>query len=151
LAPSETNFINTAAEAIRFVNYFHTSSFKIILDVKAMSSEAIAIPEIIKSSWPHFAYFHANDRNLKGPGFGDVISNRSRPPCTTWATKVLFRSKCLSLRKARSHRQSQYRVLTENIRSSQGVDRATQFRDGPSARNCPKGPDYSLDILPRSE
>ena len=27
---------------------------------------------IIRESWPHFAHFHANDRNLKGPGFGDV-------------------------------------------------------------------------------
>ena len=72
LAPSETNFINTAAEAIRFVNQFRSPSFKIILDVKAMSSESKPIPQIIEESWPHFAYFHANDKNLKGPGFGDV-------------------------------------------------------------------------------
>src|SRR6266481_1623490 len=72
LSPAETNFINTAAEAIRFVRHFHSPSFKIILDVKAMSSEAKPIPQIIQESWPHFAYFHANDVNLKGPGFGDV-------------------------------------------------------------------------------
>lgn len=72
LAPSETNFINTAAEAIRFVSENPSPFFKIILDVKAMSSEAKSIPAIIRESWPHFAYFHANDRNLKGPGFGDV-------------------------------------------------------------------------------
>lgn len=72
LAPSETNFINTAAEAIRFVKEIPSPNFKIILDVKAMSSEAKTIPEIIRESTPHFAYFHANDRNLKGPGFGDV-------------------------------------------------------------------------------
>ncbi len=72
LAPSETNFINTAAQAIQFVQQFATPNFKIILDVKAMSSETRPIPEIIRDSWPHFAYFHANDANLKGPGFGDV-------------------------------------------------------------------------------
>jgi len=72
LAPSETNFINTAAEAIRFVQQLHTPHFKIILDVKAMCSETKAIPEIIRESWPHFAYFHANDENLKGPGFGEI-------------------------------------------------------------------------------
>ncbi len=72
LAPSETNFINTAEEAIRFVKQLHSPSFKIILDVKAMSSEAKPIPQIIRESWPHFAYFHANDKNLKGPGFGEV-------------------------------------------------------------------------------
>ena len=37
-----------------------------------MCSEAKPIPQIIRESWPHFAYFHANDKNLKGPGFGEV-------------------------------------------------------------------------------
>ena len=72
LAPSETDFINTAAEAIEFVKPFSSRAFKIILDVKAMSSESKAIPDIIRESAPHFAHFHANDKNLKGPGFGDV-------------------------------------------------------------------------------
>ena len=72
LAPMETNFINTAAAAIEFVKPFNSPAFKIILDVKAMSSEAKPIPQIIRESWPHFAHFHANDKNLKGPGFGDV-------------------------------------------------------------------------------
>jgi len=72
LAPTETNFINTAAEAIRFVRQLDSPSFKIILDVKAMCSETKPVPQIIRDSWPHFAYLHANDPNLKGPGFGDV-------------------------------------------------------------------------------
>ena len=72
LAPSETNFINTARQAIDFVTQLHTPHFRIILDVKAMCSEARPIPEIIRESWPNFAYLHANDKNLKGPGFGDV-------------------------------------------------------------------------------
>jgi sugar phosphate isomerase/epimerase len=72
LAPAETNFINTAAEALQFVQQLPSPRFKIILDVKAMCSESKPIPQIIRESWPHFAHFHANDRNLKGPGFGDV-------------------------------------------------------------------------------
>lgn len=72
LAPAETNFINTAAEAIEFVQPFNSRAFQIIIDVKAMSSEAKPIPQIIRESAPHFAHFHANDKNLKGPGFGDV-------------------------------------------------------------------------------
>ncbi len=72
LAPVETNFINTAAEAIQFVQRMASPTFKIILDVKAMCSEAKPIPQIIRDSWPHFAHFHANDKNLKGPGFGEV-------------------------------------------------------------------------------
>jgi len=72
LSPVETNFINTAAEAIEFVKPFNSPAFKIILDVKAMCSEAKPIPQIIRESSPHFAHFHANDKNLKGPGFGEV-------------------------------------------------------------------------------
>jgi sugar phosphate isomerase/epimerase len=72
LAPLETNFINTAAEALQFVQRVPSPRFKIILDVKAMCSESKPIPQIIHDSWPHFAHFHANDRNFKGPGFGDV-------------------------------------------------------------------------------
>ncbi|MCP5521517.1 MAG: sugar phosphate isomerase/epimerase [Verrucomicrobiales bacterium] len=72
LAPVETNFINTAEEAVRFIRQFDSPAMKIILDVKAMSSESKPVPQIIRESWPHFGYFHANDVNLKGPGFGDV-------------------------------------------------------------------------------
>ena len=72
LAPAETNFVNSAAEALQFVQQLSSPHFKIILDVKAMCSEEKPIPTIIRESWPHFAHFHANDRNLKGPGFGDV-------------------------------------------------------------------------------
>jgi len=72
LAPAETNFINTAEEAIKFASQFQSPNFKIILDVKAMCSEDKPIPQIIHESWPHFGHFHANDKNLKGPGFGDV-------------------------------------------------------------------------------
>jgi len=73
LSPAETNFINTAAEAIEFTRQFNSRALKIILDVKAMCSEQEPIPRIIRQSWPHFAHFHANDKNLKGPGFGEVL------------------------------------------------------------------------------
>jgi sugar phosphate isomerase/epimerase len=72
LAPTETNFINTASQAIQFAGQFHSPGMKIILDVKAMSWESEPIPQIIRAAWPHFAHFHANDKNLKGPGFGEI-------------------------------------------------------------------------------
>ena len=72
LSPVETNFVNTAAEGIRFARQFNSPAMSVIIDVKAMCSEAKPIPQIIRDSAGQFAYFHANDRNLKGPGFGDV-------------------------------------------------------------------------------
>ncbi len=72
LAPAETNFINTAAEGIRFAAQFGSPAMSIILDVKAMCSEEKPIPQIIAESAGRFAYFHANDANLKGPGFGEI-------------------------------------------------------------------------------
>ncbi|MEX2045222.1 MAG: sugar phosphate isomerase/epimerase [Opitutus sp.] len=72
LAPVETNFVNTAEEGRRFAAQFRSRGMSIILDVKAMSSEAKPVPKIIRESAGKFEYFHANDTNLKGPGFGDV-------------------------------------------------------------------------------
>lgn len=72
LAPAETDFINTAAEARRFAAQFGSPAMKIILDVKAMSSEGRPIPDIIRESAGAFAHFHANDPNLRGPGFGET-------------------------------------------------------------------------------
>lgn len=72
LAPSETDFVNTAAEAIRFAGLFGSRAISVILDVKAMSSEAMPVADVIRASRGAFSYFHANDRNLKGPGFGEV-------------------------------------------------------------------------------
>jgi sugar phosphate isomerase/epimerase len=72
LAPSETDFVNTAEEGIRFAKQFASPAMSVIIDVKAMSSEAKPVPQIIRESAGNFAYFHANDPNLKGPGFGDM-------------------------------------------------------------------------------
>jgi hypothetical protein len=68
----DTDFINTAAEAIGFTRGLASPNFKVILDVRAMSHEAKPVPQIIRESRGEFAYVHANDKNLKGPGFGDV-------------------------------------------------------------------------------
>jgi sugar phosphate isomerase/epimerase len=72
LAPAETNFVNTAEEGRKFAAQFKSRAMSIILDVKAMSSEPKPVPQIIGESRGQFEYFHANDTNMKGPGFGDV-------------------------------------------------------------------------------
>ena len=72
LPAEDTSFITTAAEAVRFVRALGSPHLKVILDVRAMSHEAKPIPQIIRESRGEIAYVHANDVNLKGPGFGDV-------------------------------------------------------------------------------
>ncbi|MFM9080806.1 MAG: sugar phosphate isomerase/epimerase family protein [Opitutaceae bacterium] len=62
----------SAEEAVRFAREQGSPRFKVILDVRAMSHEARPVPDIIRASRGEFAYVHANDRNLKGPGFGEV-------------------------------------------------------------------------------
>jgi sugar phosphate isomerase/epimerase len=72
LSTAETNFLNTAAETIALAARMESPAFSTMLDVKAMSSEGAPVPDIIRASAGKFSYFHANDRNLKGPGFGDT-------------------------------------------------------------------------------
>jgi sugar phosphate isomerase/epimerase len=72
LAPSETDFVNSAEEGNRFAAQFGSPAMSIIIDVKAMSAEPRPVPETIRGTGGKFAYFHANDPNLKGPGFGDM-------------------------------------------------------------------------------
>ena len=72
LAPVETNVLTTAAETCRLIDRIGSPHVRLVLDVKAMSSEAAPIPEILAASAGHLVHFHANDANLQGPGFGAV-------------------------------------------------------------------------------
>ncbi len=72
LAPTEADFIQTAAEACVILDRINHPNFVLHLDVKAMSSETIPIPELIKQHAVRTGHFHANDANKRGPGFGDV-------------------------------------------------------------------------------
>jgi sugar phosphate isomerase/epimerase len=72
LAPPEADFMLTAAEAAAILDRLGDPHFALHLDVKAMSSESIAIPELIHEHSARTAHFHANDANRRGPGFGDV-------------------------------------------------------------------------------
>ncbi|MFM8892804.1 MAG: sugar phosphate isomerase/epimerase family protein [Planctomycetia bacterium] len=72
LSPAETDVLNTAAETCGLIDRIGSPHVRLHLDVKAMSSEEDAIPEIIAASARHLAHFHANDANLQGPGFGAI-------------------------------------------------------------------------------
>jgi sugar phosphate isomerase/epimerase len=72
LAPPEADFINTAAEAVAIVDRVDSPSFCVHLDVKAMSSEGPPVPDLIRRFAARTGHFHANDPNLRGPGFGNT-------------------------------------------------------------------------------
>ncbi len=72
LAPSETDFLNTAHDTVAIINRIGSQHVRLHLDVKAMSSESIPIVKLITDHAECTQHFHANDPNLLGPGFGDT-------------------------------------------------------------------------------
>jgi sugar phosphate isomerase/epimerase len=72
LSPSETDFINTCEEATALIRAVDHPNFRLHLDVKAMSSEPTPMVELIRRYAPAACHFHANDANLRGPGFGEI-------------------------------------------------------------------------------
>lgn len=72
LAPTEATFFTTAEEVTKFIREVSHPHLRLHLDVKAMTSEARPIPEIIEEAAANLAHFHANDANRRGPGFGDT-------------------------------------------------------------------------------
>ncbi len=72
LGPSEGNFMNTAAEAVAMLSEIGSQWCRLHLDCKAMSSEAMTVPQVIRNNGEYLEHFHANDPNRLGPGFGDL-------------------------------------------------------------------------------
>src|SRR3954464_6983219 len=73
LAPSETDFLNTCAQANDLIARVDHPNFKLHMDVKAQSSEPEGtVPELIARYAPKAGHFHAQDVNLRGPGMGNV-------------------------------------------------------------------------------
>jgi len=72
LGIQETNFVNTAEEAVAIINKLESPRVRLHLDCKAMCSEATPIPTLLRTFREHLVHFHANDPNRLGPGFGDL-------------------------------------------------------------------------------
>ena len=72
LGPQEGNFLNHASEARSMIEAIGSPAVGLHLDVKAMSTEGIAIDKIIRDQADLMLHFHANDPNKLGPGMGDI-------------------------------------------------------------------------------
>ena len=72
LGPEEGNFLLTAESGIELAKSTGSEHVRLHLDVKAMSTEAKSIPQIILDSKDWLCHFHANDPNRQGPGMGEV-------------------------------------------------------------------------------
>ena len=87
LAPVETNFMNTAASAVKLLEMVGSPRCRLLLDCKAMTTdekvEGVSepekgtalfswVPELILKNRRWLVHFHANDTNLRGPGFGKL-------------------------------------------------------------------------------
>jgi sugar phosphate isomerase/epimerase len=70
LSPPEADFINTAAEGVAILDELDHPNFALHLDVKAMSTEDVPTPSLIRKHKDRMVHFHANDPNKRGPGFG---------------------------------------------------------------------------------
>lgn len=72
LSPAETNFCSTAEQTVELIDAIGHPNFQLILDTKAMAQEPLPRPDTIKKYAKYLKHYHANDENLKGPGFGRV-------------------------------------------------------------------------------
>ena len=74
LGPAETDYLNSCGHAAGLIERLGSEHVRLHQDVKAMLAEPDGdpLPELIARHAGITAHFHANDRNLQGPGMGKV-------------------------------------------------------------------------------
>jgi sugar phosphate isomerase/epimerase len=72
LGPQEGDFLNTAKLGVQLIEMVASPQVRLHLDVKAMSTESVPVPQLIRKHAAYLAHFHANDPNKRGPGMGEV-------------------------------------------------------------------------------
>jgi sugar phosphate isomerase/epimerase len=95
LSPPDADFINTAAEGVELIRRIDHPAFRLHLDVKAMSTEDSLTPDVIRCFAGQMYHFHANDPNLRGPGFGNtdfvpIFQALSDVKYTGWVSVEVF-------------------------------------------------------------
>jgi sugar phosphate isomerase/epimerase len=75
LGPEEGDFLNTADLGAELMRRLDSPWVRLHLDVKAMSTEAKPVCDIIRRHSSVTEHFHANDPNRRGPGMGTVDFN----------------------------------------------------------------------------
>lgn len=73
LAPSETNFLTSVAQANDLIRRIDHDHFKLHLDVKAQSADpGGSVSELFAKYGAEAGHVHVQDPNLRGPGMGEV-------------------------------------------------------------------------------
>lgn len=97
LAPNETDFLANSDEAVKLLKMIDApKQVSLLLDCKAMAGgEKESMPDLIRRHKDYMAYFHLNDPNLRGPGFGDldfvpIVSALKEIGYTGWASVEVF-------------------------------------------------------------
>ncbi len=68
----ETNFCYTPEQTVELIEAVNHPNFQLLLDTKAMSFLEEDRPAVIRKYAKYLKHYHANDKNLKGPGWGEV-------------------------------------------------------------------------------
>ncbi len=91
LSTAETDVFTTGVQTCRLIERIDSPHGRLHLDVKAMSSEAEPIHDVILASARQLEHFHANDPNLQGPGFGAVdFTARDEVRYAGWVSMEVF-------------------------------------------------------------
>ncbi len=70
LPPSETDVLNTLAEAVAVLDEVRHPCLGTLLDVKCALSETDDVPALIRRYAPYLKHVHLNDKDMRAPGFG---------------------------------------------------------------------------------
>ncbi len=74
LTRSNTNFINTVEEGLRFVREIRHPNFKLMFDCRSASETETSVVDALQRALDSkmLRHVHVNDANGKGPGFGET-------------------------------------------------------------------------------